>query len=305
MNGWLEFLLDPWVTYPNTYGQILLMGFLVNIACGWIGFFLILRRFALLGDALSHSILPGVVAVFLIGAGASTFLLFGGAVLAGFTAVAAMTWLQRWFPIQQGAAMATVFSLWFAFGIFLISSAGSRIDLDLDCILFGEISAVGLLPPDPVLGLGILPFEVARMATVFLILASFLTIFHKELVLSTFDPELAHLTGLRPRVIQASLLILLTLTLVSALESVGIILPVGMLIFPGATALLLCHRIRYILPLIGLLSLISAVGGFYLALAIDSAVAPSMLLVNALCFVLAWSRHLFRRWRPRPRPVSV
>jgi len=305
MNGLLEFFLDPWVTYPESYGQIVLMGLLVNLACGWIGFFLILRRFALLGDALSHSILPGVVVVFLLGAGASTLLLFGGAVLAGFTAVAAMTWLQRWFPIRQDAAMATVFSLWFAMGIFLISSAGSRIDLDLDCVLFGEISAVGILPPDPVLGMGVLPFEVARMAAVLIGVGLFLLIFHKELVISTFDPELAQLSGLQPRLIQAILLVLLTLTLVSALESVGVILPLGMLIFPGATALLISHRIRWILLLIALLGLLSAVGGLYLAMAIDSAVAPSMLLINAICFAMAWGVHLIRRYRPRPHPVSV
>lgn len=289
-----NFLREPWVTWPETYGNIVLMGFLVNFSCGWIGLFMILRRLSLLGDALSHSLLPGVVLVFVLGLGSSTLWLFSGALLAGFAALGAIWALRRFFPIGQDAAMGTVFSIWFAIGILLLSAYGGGIDLDLDCVLFGEIGAIGFLPPIEGIGFGVLPFEVVRMAVVTVVLVLFVGFFYKELVVSAFDPELAGLAGLRPQIIQAVLLILLTLILVSGLESVGVILPVGMLIFPGATALLISKRLPTILFYITLISILSSLGGFYLSLAIDTAIAPCMLLASAVLFAMAW---LYRRLR--------
>lgn len=299
-----NFLREPWVTWPETYGNIVLMGFLVNFSCGWIGLFMILRRLSLLGDALSHSLLPGVVLVFLVGAGASTLMLFSGALAAGFAALGAIWALRRFFPIGQDAAMGTVFSIWFAIGILLLSAYGGRIDLDLDCVLFGEIGAIGFLPPLEGIGLGVLPFEVVRMGIVTLVLVLFISLFYKELVISAFDPELAGLAELRPQWIQAILLGLLTLILVSGLESVGVILPVGMLVFPGATSLLLFKRIPFILISITLISVISSLGGFYLALGMDTAIAPCMLLVSAVLFGLVWTGRQFCKKTFRPIPVN-
>ncbi len=291
-----QFLISPWTSFPEAHGMIVLMGFLVNLSCAWIGVFLVLRRLSLLGDALSHSLLPGVVLVFLAGAGASTWMLFGGALLSAFTALAAITALQRFFPIRQDAAMGTVFSIWFACGILLLSAYANSTDLDLDCVLFGELLSIGFLPPmESAIGFGVLPFELVRIALVTLALLVFILLFYKELVISSFSPELATLAGLRPSLIQALLLGLLTLVLVSSLESVGVILPVGMLIFPAATALLISKRIPVLLFWVSIIALFASVAGLYLSLALDSATAPCMLLVNALLFVCVWSIRLSLR----------
>jgi manganese/zinc/iron transport system permease protein len=289
MNSFWQFLISPWTSFPEAYGMIVLMGFLVNLSCAWIGMFLVLRRLSLLGDALSHSLLPGVVLVFLLGAGTSTWMLFGGALLSAFTALISISLLQRFFPIRQDAAMGIVFSIWFACGILLLSAYASSTDLDLDCVLFGELLSIGFLPPmEGAIGFGILPFELVRIAMVTLALLLFILLFYKELVISSFSPELATLAGLRPSLVQALLLGFLTLILVSSLESVGVILPVGMLIFPAATALLISKRIPVLLICVSLVALFSSVAGFYLSLALNSATAPCMLLVNALLFVVVW-----------------
>lgn len=302
---WHRVVVAPWTTDLPTFGWIMLMGFLVGAACGLVGNYLVLRRLALMGDAVSHSILPGLVIAFLLSQSRGTAPMFAGALVAGLAATALIEFIHRTSRVKPDAAMGIAFSTLFALGVLLTSLFAAQVDLDAECVLFGEIAFVPLAPPATLAGLELGPVPVVRMAAVLAGVALLVVFFYKELLVTSFDAGLARNLGLNPAWTHFGLMAVLSLVVVSAFEAVGAILVIAMLILPGATALLLTDR----LPRMHLLALVhaalSAVLGTHLGLWLDASLGAAMVVAGSGLFALAWvaapREGLVARWLRRRR----
>ena len=291
----------PWTTDLETWGWVALMGFFVAAACGLVGNFLILRRMALVGDAISHSVLPGLAIAFLLANSRGTLPMFVGALVAGVVTTVLIEIIHKKSRIKQDAAIGITFSSLFAVGVILITGYASKVDLDQECVLYGEIGTIVMDVPFVQLGPMVLgPTALVRMGVVALIVALLIVAFYKELLVSSFDPGLAFSLGINATVVHYSLMSALSIVVVSAFESVGAILVIAMLILPGATAALLSSRLPVVLGLSVLHAALSSVLGIHLAIWLDCPVAGAMVVMGGVLFVLAWffspERGLLRRW---------
>lgn len=280
--------VDPWTHYISSYGWIALMGFLVATACGLVGNYLILRRMALVGDAISHSILPGLAIAFLLANTRSSLVMFLGALGAGVVTTLLIELIHKKSRVKQDAAIGITFSSLFAIGVILISLFASKVDLDQDCVLYGEIGNVPLDLPVQIAGVTLGPTAVVRMAVVALLTIVLIVLFYKELLVSSFDSGLAYSLGINATLVHYSLMCMLSVVVVSAFESVGAILVIAMLILPGATASLLSQWLPRILLLTVLHAALSSVLGIHLALALNCSIAGAMVVMGAVLFGLAW-----------------
>lgn len=293
--------VSPWTQEISSFGWVALMGFLVATACGLVGNYLILRRMALVGDAISHSVLPGLAIAFLLANSRSSLAMFLGALAAGIVTTILIELIHKKSRVKQDAAIGITFTSLFAIGVILISQYASKVDLDQECVLYGEIGNVSMDQPYVQIGSLVLgPPTVVRMAAVTLLTVLLIWIFYKELLVSSFDPGLAFSLGINATVMHYCLMSLLSVVVVSAFESVGAILVVAMLILPGATASLLSQRLPVILVLTVAHAALSSVLGIHLALWLDCSIAGAMVVVGAALFTLAWifspTQGLLRRW---------
>ena len=290
----------PWTEGLGSYGWSMLMGFFVACACGLIGNYLILRRMALVGDAISHSVLPGIAIAFLVAKSRGSVAMFLGALAAGIATTVLIELIHKKSRVKQDAAIGITFSSLFAIGVILISLYASRVDLDQECVLYGEIGNVWIDTPVTIAGISLGPATVVRMGIVAVITAVLIVLFYKELLVSSFDSGLAFSLGINATVVHYALMCMLSVVVVSAFESVGAILVIAMLILPGATASLASNRLPVILTLTILHAAISAVLGLHAALWLECSIAGAMVVVGAALFVLAWifspSQGLLRRW---------
>lgn len=285
---WHRVVILPWTRDLPLFGWITLMGFLVSLACGWVGKFLILRRMSLVGDAISHSVLPGLVIAFLIARSRSSAAMFLGALAAAFLTTTLIEWVHRRSRLKQDAAIGVVFSSLFAIGVVLISLFADRVDLDQDCVLNGELSLVPLVDAVEVWGWKLGPPAVVRMAVVALLTVLIVLFFYKELVVTSFDGVLASSLGIRSQWVHHGLMLWLSVVVVSAFEAVGAILVIAMLILPGATSALLAERLPTRLGLTVLHSILSSVLGMHLGVWWDCSIGAAMVVAGSGLFVLAW-----------------
>jgi manganese/zinc/iron transport system permease protein len=282
-------VIAPWTTELGSFGWIALMGFFVAAACGLIGNYLILRRMALVGDAISHSVLPGLAIGFLLANSRSSMAMFLGALGAGIVTTVIIELIHRKSRVKQDAAIGITFTSLFAIGVILISVFASKVDLDQDCVLYGEIGNVPLEFPYVTLGpvtLG--PPPVVRMGLVALGVALLIALFYKELLISSFDPGLAISVGINAHLVHYSLMAALSIVVVSAFESVGAILVIAMLVLPGASASLLSHRLPAIFAMSLLHAALSSVLGVLLGRWLNCSLAGAMVVMGAVLFLAAW-----------------
>jgi manganese/zinc/iron transport system permease protein len=290
-----EVIVEPWTEFLPSSGWVVAMGFLVMLACGLLGNFLILRRLALVGDAISHSILPGIVIAFLIGKSRGPLVMFAGAVVAGLLTTALIEVIHQRSRIKQDAAIGIVFSTFFAVGVLLISLFAGRVDLDADCVLYGELGMVWMEPRAVLFGMETVPAPVAVMGAACLLVIAFITIFYKELLVTCFDPGLATSLGIRPAIYHYLLMGMLSVVVVSAFRAVGAILVVATLILPGATAFLLTSRLPRMLVISAIHAALSAVLGLHLGVWLRCSIGAAMVVAGAVLFVAAWGIHGFKR----------
>lgn len=281
--------IAPWTIDFSLHGWTMLMGFLVATACGLVGNYLILRRMALVGDAISHSVLPGIVIAFLLAQTRHASVMFLGALAAGIVTTVLIEVIHKKSRVKQDAAIGITFSSLFALGVILVSQYASKIDLDQDCVLYGEI---GLISTDL--------SAVARMGVVTALTIALVLLFYKELLVSSFDPGLAFSLGINATAVHYSLMCWLSVVVVSAFESVGAILVIAMLTLPGATASLLTKRLPRVLALSVLHAAFSSVAGMHLSLWLNCTPAGAMVVMGGFLFASAWvfspSAGLLRRW---------
>lgn len=237
---------------------------MVGIICGVIGCFIILRGMALMGDAISHAVLPGVAISYMLGIN-----FFFGAVLTGVLTAIGIGYVSQNSRIKNDSAIGIVFTAFFSIGIILITFLKSS--SDLYHILFGNVLAVRSSDMWITLGIGI-----------FILLA--VIVFYKELLISSFDPVISSVYGLPNRMIHYFLMTLLTLVTVASLQTVGIILVVAMLITPAATAYLLTDRLWIMIYLSAFLGAVSAVVGLGLSFTYNLSSGASIVLVATILF---------------------
>jgi manganese/zinc/iron transport system permease protein len=265
---------------------IILTGALVGAACSLVGSFLVLRRMAMLGDAISHAVLPGIALAFLVSGSRSSLPMFIGAAVLGVVTALLVQWLQRTARVQSDAAIGVTFTGLFALGVILISRYASNVDLDTDCVLYGVIE---LSPLDTMVwnGYDIGPRAFWQMLAITLVVVAGVTLFWKELKLSSFDPELATSLGINASAVHLFLMALVSLATVGSFEPVGAILVVAMLVVPPATAYLLTHDLKTMVALSVGLGVASSIGGYALAWAWDASVAGAMTIAAGGFFSLA------------------
>lgn len=288
--------------------EIQLVAMVVAAACALPGVFLILRRMAMMSDAISHSILFGIVVAFFIVKDLASPLLIIGAALTGLLTVVAVELLQRSGRVREDSAIGLVFPVLFSIGVIMIARQAGQVHLDTDAVLLGELA---FAPFDRLVigGLDCGPKSLAVMLAILALNLSFIAVFYKELKVATFDAALAGAMGMAPALLHYLLMGLVSVTAVGAFNAVGSILVVALMISPPATAYLLTDRLSRMLGLSVLIGAVTAIAGYWIAHFLDASIAGSMAAVSGLVFAgafLAAPRHgllagLRRRVRQRRR----
>jgi manganese/iron transport system permease protein len=257
---------------PLQYGfmqRSLVIAILVGLLCAVVGSYLMVQRLALLGDAISHSVLPGLAIAFLLGAN-----IYIGAFIAGVISTMAIAWIRTRSPIKEDAAMGIVFSAFFALGVTLITVIQKDNKIDLNHFLFGNI-------------LGVTFQEVRDTAIIAAVVLLTVFLLYKELLFYTFDPLGAKAAGLPVNRLNFGLMLLIALTIVASMKAVGVILVLSLLITPGATAYLLVKRLHEVMILGALIGVFSSICGMYLSYFYNFPSGPAIVLVVSGLFLLA------------------
>jgi manganese/zinc/iron transport system permease protein len=284
--------------------EIQLIAVVVAVACALPGVFLVLRRMALMSDAISHSILLGIVLAFFVVQDLTSPFLVVAAALTGVLTVALVEVIYRTRLVKEDASIALVFPALFSVAVILIARHASDVHLDIDAVLLGEL-AFAPFRRLVVSGVDVGPRSLHLMAWILLLNVLFIVAFYKELKLSTFDPALAAALGFAPAVLHYAFMTIVSFTAVGAFDAVGSILVVALMIAPPAAAWLLSDRLSRVLWLSTLVAAASAISGFWLATALDASIAGSMATMAGVLFLLAFlfapQRGLIAQARRRAR----
>jgi manganese/zinc/iron transport system permease protein len=290
-----DIFVYPWTEGFSIYGWIILGGFLTAAACSIVGNFLILRRMALMGDAISHSVLPGLVGSFLITDSRGAIPMILGALVAGVATTFGVELIHRQSRVKPDAALGIVFSTLFALGVVMLSLYAGHVDMDAECVLYGEIAFLPLAPAYVLKNLSI-PWPIIHLLILFAGLGMLVSIFYKPLLITSFDPALARSMGIPVKVIHYALMLALAIVTVVSLGLVGVVLVVSMLILPGVTANLVSHSLPRILLLSLVFSALYAVVGLHLALWLRASIAASMAVVAVMILVLVHALKVCVLW---------
>ncbi len=249
-------------------GWIVAVAVLCAVASALLGNFLVLRRMSMLGDAITHAVLPGLAVAFFISHSRSSLPMFIGAVIVGILTAFFTEWIRRVGRVDEGASMGVVFTSLFALGLVMIVQAADKVDLDAGCVLYG---AIELTPLDTVFVLGRpLPRAFLTLGVVTVVNLLFVILFYKELKLSSFDPALATTTGFNASLMHYLVMVLVAVTAVASFESVGSVLVVAMFIVPPSAAYMLTDRLHVMIGLSLVLAVLSAVLGHIGALVVPA-----------------------------------
>lgn len=267
--------------------EIQLIASVVAVACALLGVFLVLRRLALMSDAISHATLLGIVLAFFVVRNLSSPLLIVGAAGAGLLTVSLIEVLHRTGRVKEDAAIGLVYPLLFSIGVILVTRNASAVHLDAECMVYGELERAHYDRLE-VAGRDLGPQALYLMGFILLLNGLFISLFYKELKLATFDAALAAALGFSPVLLHYGLMTLVSVTAVGAFKSVGSILGVALMIAPPAAAYLLTDRLSWMLVLSALLGVASAVGGYWLAHFLDANIAGAMATMAGILFLLVY-----------------
>lgn len=276
-----------WFTVPLQFEFVqraLLVSVVAGVVCAVLSCWMTLVGWSLMGDAVSHAVLPGVVLSFLFGLPFAV-----GALVFGAGSVALIGVVNRTSRVKEDAVIGVVFTTMFALGLVLVSRVPSQ--TDLGHILFGNV-------------LGVSDADIWQVLVLAAVVLAVVWFKHRDLTLYAFDPVHAHAVGINPRLLETLLLGLLSVTVVVALQAVGIILVVAMVIIPGATAYLLTDRFERMLAIAAAVAALAAVTGVYASFHLNVSTGGSIVLAQAAAFTLAYlfspRQGVLRRRRTRP-----
>jgi ABC-type Mn2+/Zn2+ transport system permease subunit len=295
-----------WVTRPPSAGAArdlaaplwtIAVGILCNTSCAILGCYLVLRRMSLLGDAISHAVLPGIVIAFLFTGQLGGWPIFLGAMALGVLTSLLAQGLSSLGRVSEDTSLGVVFTSLFALGVVMIQAWVRHADLDVDCVLHGQIDYAGITE-------NFLGWQISRpvltLVPALVMTVLFVAVLWKELKLVSFDPALAAAMGFRVAIVHYLLMAMVSGVTVASFESVGSILVVAMLIVPGAAAALVSERLLGMIAWAVAIAIVSAGLGYVLAAALDTSVAGMMAVVAGgqftLAVVLAPRNGLASRW---------
>jgi manganese/iron transport system permease protein len=256
---------------------------MVGVVCAMVGTYIVLRGMAFLGDALAHAILPGVAIGYLVSNGAREPLFWWALASAIVTSIGIGT-LSKGTHLKEDTATGIIFASMFALGIAIISTVRNYA-VDLTHFLFGDV-------------LGVSSTDVLRIAFFGGVVILLIIAFYKEFLVLSFDPTLASTLRIPTRVFEYLLLIIIAITTVISLQTVGVALMVAMLVTPAATAFLLVKRLHVMMALAAFLGALACVVGLYLSYYLNIASGAAIVLTSTLIFILAWI------WRSLPKNFS-
>jgi manganese/zinc/iron transport system permease protein len=267
--------------------EIQLIASIVAIACAIPGTFLVLRKMALISDAISHSILPGLVLGFFITHDLNSPLLIIMAALSGVVTVVLVEFIQKTKLVKEDTAIGLVFPVLFSIGVIMIAKNANDVHLDTDAILLGELA---FAPFDRFLvdGFDLGPKSLWIIGTILVLIVSLLFAFFKELKISTFDAGLATALGFSPIMIHYGLMSVASITIVGSFDAVGAILVVALMIAPAATAYLLTDNLKRMLGLSVVFGVFSAIAGYWLAHWLDASISGSMTTILGFVFLIVY-----------------
>jgi manganese/zinc/iron transport system permease protein len=292
-------------------GWIMVIGVLVAACCAVPGSWLVVRGMGMMGDAISHAVLPGIAIGFLISGSRSGGWMFVGAAVSGILAAVLTQLVHRWGRVERGAAMGLVFTAFFSLGLLLIVQTADSVDLDANCVLYG---AIELAPLDSVdLGGFEIPRMVGPLVIVFVLNVLVSVMLYKEILATSFDPELATAQGFSAKWVHYGLMVLTAATCVACFEAVGSIITVALLVAPAATALLLTRSMKWVIVWAIVLGAVAAVSGHLAAITVpgwivgrdlDTSSAGMMAVAASVLFLIAalvspGRGVLARKWRAR------
>ncbi len=289
---------------------IILTASMVSIACALLGCYLVLRRMAMVGDAISHAVLPGIVIAFLLSGSRDSVTMLIGAGLIGIATTFLIEFLHKKARLQTDASIGVTFTWLFAVGVVLISLFAGKVDLDQDCVLYGEIAYVPLdlwiTESGTIMG----PRALYVVGTILALVVVMISLGYKEFFVTTFDPAFASAIGISTTVWHYMLMGAVSATTVASFEQVGAILVVALLIAPAATAYLLTNRFGVMLVLASLTGVLSSITGYFLAVWLDSSIAGAIAVMAGVFFALALlfsPRHgvLFRKAKTVHEPDII
>lgn len=273
-------------------GLIIITGVLCAVAAALPGTFLVLRRMSLLGDAISHAVLPGLAIAFFLTESRASVPMFVGAVLVGLLTAVLTEWIRDFGSVDEGASMGVVFTTLFALGLVMIVQAADHVDLDPGCVLYGSIESTPL--ETVAVGGYEIPRAILMLGSVAILNGLFVVVFFKELLISAFDPGMATTAGYSARLMHYLLMVIVAVTAVASFETAGNILVVAMFVVPPSTAYLLTTRLSRMILLSLVIAAGSAILGHWSAKAVpgwfgfgSTSIAGMMALCAGLLFLLA------------------
>jgi len=263
---------------------ILATGILVAVSCAIVGSFLMLRKMAMIGDAISHAVLPGIVVAFLMSGSRDSLWMLLAATGVGLLAVFLIQWFHRQ-GVQSDASIGVIFTAMFSVGVVLVSLYADQVDLDLDCVLFGEINYVPWTKLE-LFGVDIGPKSLWALGLALVLIVGCIGAFYKQFKLCAFDPMMAAAVGIPAALFHYALMGLVSVTTVASFESVGAILVLGMIVIPPASAYLMTEKLSTMILYAVAYGIVSVVLGYFAAAMLESSITGTMVAVAGVLFVL-------------------
>lgn len=267
---------------------IILTGSLVAISCSLLGSFLILRKMSMVGDAISHSVLPGIVIAFFLAGSMQSFWMLLGAGILGVLTTFLIEFFHQKGKLQTDASIGVTFTWLFALGVILVTYYAGNAHIDQDCILYGEIAYVPIDLVYTASGNVIGPEAVIILSIVLIMILAFIGTFYKELFITTFDASFAKAIGISTSKWHYLLMGMVSLTTVASFESVGAILVVAFLIAPASSAYLITKDLKPMLLISAGFGVLSAILGYYLSYVLNGSIAGAMVTISGVIFTICY-----------------
>lgn len=265
---------------------IILTGICIALPCAWLGSFLMLRKMSMMGDAISHAVLPGIVVAYLISGGRGTLPLLLGAAAGGLLVTFLIQFLNQRAKIFSDASTGISYTLLFAIGVLMIAAYGGQMDIDQDCVLYGEMAYIPFDTIQLASGADLGPRQTYISLGLLIAMGTFIALCFRPLFLTSFDPLYAAAIGVPVILWNYILMGSISLTTVVAFESVGAILVVALMVAPAASAYLLCKRLKPLLILASSLAISAVITGYFLALWWNSSIAACIAVALGFQFIL-------------------